>query len=327
MIVNIHMDMVDRVCTYPFEAKFSFEYDNEDIFRRGIECLNGTYPDKDDALTEHGWKMYRRLLAAANAHLIQTLPRTAHNEVCEIVDDMLAYDYDEEYFYDSQHDDFKQILKQLHHYQGVFKRTKYNSAKYWEYTNKIADTYSQILQHDYDNCDDILFDCEEAFVIEWEEEKARNGESVPTDLDKVKKMTKRYIRCFDMTPQDQFGTLLHPVATSLMTHNPENPSLGFPKPQTVIDAWLTTNKPFFNLGIASEREEWYAIIDKHIDAADSLEDIYTSIIRSNWLDSWKEFIKGYLSFTDRNTISKIYNDYIERINQERDRLFPRTNAA
>lgn len=318
MIVNIHMDMVDRVCSYPFEAMFNFEFDNEDVLRRGIECLNGTNPDEWDAITEPGWEMCQKLLSAANTYLIQHLPRTAPSEVREIVDDMLEYDYDKEYFYGSNHSDFKQIIKQLNHYQGVIKRIKSSSAKYWEYTNKIADVYSQILQYDYNNYNEILFDCEGAVVIEWEDEKARTGEFIPTDLERVKKMTKGYIRCFDLDPVDRFGSVRHPVATSLMMHHPQTTSSKFCEELPTL---LTSNKLFYNLAIPSEREEWYAVIDSQIDAAESLEDLYMDIIRGNWLDSWKGFIKEFLSYTDRQTISKAYSEHMEWINQERDRLF------
>lgn len=321
MKVNIHMDMVDRVCGYMFDAKFPFEYDDEDALRRGVEILNGGDPG-DDAITERGWAMYRKLLREANIYMIQSLPANSREGAEEIINHMLEYDYDEEYLGECADDDLPQVIANIKHYRGILKHAKYNSTEYREYTDKLAELYSQLLKYDYENCEDILFDCEEAFVVEWEEEKEKKGEAKFTNLEEVKRLTVEMIRYFPIESMDRFGTVSHPVATHVVMPNPENPVWGNRATRHEVREWCGKNTLVYALDNPHEREAWFKLVEKKIYAASTIEDIYKNVIRGNWIDSWKQFVKAKLSFADREKVSKAFADHMEWVNQERDRLFP-----
>lgn len=315
MIVNVHMDMVDRIGGYMFTAKFPFEYEDDhllDVLRRGIAVLNGEDIEEEDNLTEKGWEMYRYLLRQANMFLIQDVP-TNHADCAEEIVNGILDGYSDEYGRIVLPPDLKRISSNLRKYIGIYKRTNFGSKKHLEYTDKIANSYSQIMQYDFDNGDEILFDVEAAFVAEWEEIKAAQGNAIPTDLEKVKDLTKAYIRSFDIEPND-FGIIRHPIASMVSVPHPKNPRYGIPKPRDVVDTWLATNKEFLDLSNPVDRETWYAIIDEDIDASITLDNIYLNIIRGNWIDSWMEFVKGYLSFADRQKITAIFDEHMERVN-------------
>lgn len=322
MRVNVHMDMSDRIFGYMFEAKFPFEYEDEAILHRGLALLN--FADhEEDALAEQGWEMYRQLLREANNFLIQTLPASSPSATEDIVNHMMEEEYDEEYQAECENDVLRQLFADIGHYRDELKRTKYNSNGYWEYTNKLCELYSQLLRFDYDTCEEILFDCDAAFVAEWEEEKEKKGESKRTNLEEVKHLTTAFIRCFPIEPCDRFGSVNHPIATHIVMPNPENPVYGGEKSHEAVKKWSQENKVVFSLDNPKEREEWFVLIDKQIYAAESLADIYKNIIRGNWLDSWEHYAKEQLSFSDRVIISKAYEDHMTLVKKERDRLFPR----
>lgn len=322
MIVNVQMDMVDRIYSYMFTAKFPFEYEDEhtlDVLNRGIDILNGVALDCEDELTKEGWEMYRYLLQQANKFLIQDV--TANQSACaEEIADAILEEYSDGEGDAALPSELKRLASNLRKCRGICKRANYGSKKHSEYTEKIAKLHSQILQYDLDNGDEILFDADAAFVTEWEERKAATGEATPTDLDKVKLLTKAYIRSFEIKPHVKFGTVNHPIATMVDVPHPNNPRYGIPKPKEVVDAWLAENKEFLDLTDPSDREIWYAAIDERIDSSESIENIYQNIIRGNWLDSWMGCVKEYLSFVDRLKITAAFEDHMKWVEQERERL-------
>lgn len=282
-----------------------------DVLRCGIALLNGENTEEKDSLTEEGWEMYRYLLKQANMFLIQNVP-TAHADCAEKIANGILNEYSDEYDDTVLPSDLKLISSNLRKYIGIRKRANFKSKKYLEYTDKIAKSYSQIMKYDFDNSDEILFDVEAAFVAEWEEIKAAQGNAIPTNLEMVKILTKGYIRSFEIEPND-FGIIRHPIASLVVVPHPENPRYGIPKPREVVEAWLAKNKEFLDLSDPVDRETWYTIIDKDIDASNTLDNIYLNIIRGNWIDSWMEFVKVHLSFADRQKISATFDNYMKQI--------------
>ena len=323
MILNVQMDMADRICSYMFTAKVPFEYEDEhalEVLHRSIDILNGVDLLVEDELTKEGWAMYRYLLQQANKFLIQDV--TTNQAACaeEIVDGILD-EYSDGEGDSALPSELKRLTSNLRKCRGICKRANYGSKKHSEYTEKIAQLHSQIMQYDLDNGEEILFDADAAFVTEWEEKKAEVSEASTSDLGKVKELTKAYIRCFEIEPHDRFGSVNHPITTLVVVPHPNNPRYGLPKPKEVVDAWLAENQEFLNLTDPADREIWYATIDERIDSAKSIEDIYKYIIRGNWLDSWMGCVKEYLSFADRQKVTSAFESHMKWVEQERERLF------
>ena len=125
------------------------------------------------------------------------------------------------------------------------------------------------------------------------------------DFEKVKQLTKAYIRSFEITP-DEDDFVKHPVVTMSEIPHPYNPRYGLPKRKEVIDIWVASgSKEFLNLTDPDDREVWYSIIEERIDVAKSLDTIYLGIIRRNWLASWMDFVKDHLSIDDRRKITSM----------------------
>ena len=323
MIVNVQMDMVDRIGSYMFTAKFPFEYENDhalEVLHRGVDILNGVVFEKNDSLTEEGWEMYKYLLQQANKFLIQDVP-TNHAACAEEIVNGILDEYSDGDGDAALPSELKRIASNLRKCIGIRKRANYGSKKYLEYTEKIAKLYSQIMKYDFENGEEILFDADAAFVTEWEEVKASTGEGKPTDLDAVKLLTKAYIRSFEIEPSE-YGSVSHPIATMAIMPHPKNPRYGIKKPQEEIDAWIAAgNKEFLDLTDPEDFETWCSCADERIDAVESLEDICTYIIRGNWLDSWLGVVKEHLSFTDRQKVSATFEEHMKWVEEERERLF------
>ena len=143
-----------------------------------------------------------------------------------------------------------------------------------------------------------------------------------TDLEKVKKLTKAYIRSFEIKPQGDLDIVNHPVAADAYIPHPKNPRYGLPKPQGVIDAWIASgSKEFLDLTDPDDLKIWYSIIDERIDAAKNLEAIYTGIIRRNWIESWLGCVKEFLSSGDQQKVKAAVEDHMKWVDEEQKRLF------
>lgn len=323
MVVNIYMDMVDRECNCICQAKFPFEYDDEEELRKGINCLNGMEFEGEDDTKSPGWEMYRQLLKTANLHLIQNLPDIDFDYATNIVDSIMDYELEDS---EDATETILQLSAELNKLRGILKRTKYNGNKYHEYLDKIAGLYTKILQYAYEQEDnDILFDCDDAYVVEWEKEKVEKGIEVPTDLPVVKALTKSYIRQSEIEPSGPYGSISHPCAYNIYASNPHNPQPQIIYPNQDMTLWLKgKTADNFDLTDPLDREKWFLAVEECIDNITTIEDFYhRGIIRGNWLDNWKNTIKSWISFSDRLLIEKLYEDHIAFARQERDRLFGR----
>lgn len=323
MILNVYMDMTDSVCNYIYQAAFPFDVTDEEVFKKAIALLNGEYDDKADPEKDKVWDMLEQLLHEANKFLIATVPQDFPKDAANVVDGLIQWYSDEEFLTSPEGKKFSQLVYDLNKCRGILKRTNMSSDKYGKNERKVARAHSAILQYNYDDkSEDILFDCEAAFVKEWEEEKAASGEGKQTDLAEVKLMTKSYIRNYKVEVLDDFGTAGHPVAEMVFAPNPENPQFQYPTPsQEVIDAWLAENKPILYLLDPADFEKWVAHIDTRIDTASSVEEIYRGIIRPNWVDSWLGFVKEKLSFADRLLAAAVEREHREWFKAEWERKF------
>ena len=143
-----------------------------------------------------------------------------------------------------------------------------------------------------------------------------------TDLEKVKMLTKAYIRSFEIKSQGDLDVVNHPVASDSYIPHPKNPRFGLPKPQEVVDEWIASgSKEYLDLTDPDDLKTWYSIIDERIDAAQRLDSIYTGIIRRNWLESWLGCVKVYLSSDDQQKVSEAFEKHMKWVDEERDHLF------